>query len=115
MSHLFTKAQHARLLANGLTFARDPSFDPEPVVKLFTPDGSATWLLVSLDADQPDVAFALCDLGFGSPELGSLSIAELERVRGRLGLRVERDRFFVPSKPIGAYLDDAISAGRITV
>ncbi|WP_425462871.1 DUF2958 domain-containing protein [Mesorhizobium norvegicum] len=31
------------------------------------------------------------DLGFGFPELGSVSLAELASVKGRLGLGIERD------------------------
>ena len=115
MSALFTEAQRKLLLANGAKFNRDPGFDPPPVVKLFKPDGAATWLLACLDPDDHDLAYGLCDLGMDSPEFGSVSIREIEAIRRRgLGLPVERDRFFVPSKPISAYADDAVSAGRIT-
>ena len=114
MTPLLTEAQRAQLLANGAAFNRDPNFDPKPVVKLFTPDGAATWLLIALDPADPDLADALCDLGFGSPELGSVSMREIEAVRGSLGMAVERDRFFVPDKPISRYADAAVSAGRIT-
>ena len=31
------------------------------------------------------VAFGLCDLGIGCPELGYVSLSELKSVRGRLG------------------------------
>jgi hypothetical protein len=48
------------------------------VVKLFNPCGAATWLLTELDPDDPDIGFGLCDLGLGSPELGSVRISELE-------------------------------------
>jgi Protein of unknown function (DUF2958) len=37
------------------------------------------------------VLFGLCDLGMGSPELSSVSRAELEEVRGRFGLPLERE------------------------
>jgi hypothetical protein len=72
---------------------------PIAVVKLFTPDAGATWLLSELDPDSSDRAFGLCDLGLGSPELGYVSLSELTTLRGRLGLPVERDRFFHPNKP----------------
>jgi hypothetical protein len=55
-------------------------------MKLFTPDEGATWLLSELDPDEPDIAFGHCDLGLGYPELGEVSIAELESIRGPLGL-----------------------------
>ena len=69
---------------------REPEPDFLPVVKLFTPDAGCTWLLTEIDPDDPDIAFGLCDLGIGYPELGSVSLSELASVRGRLGLAVER-------------------------
>lgn len=67
-----------------------------PVVKLFTPDGGCTLLLSQRDPEEPDIAFGLCDLGMGCPELGSVRISEPESARGRLGLPVERDHYFAP-------------------
>jgi hypothetical protein len=66
----------------------EPDFSP--VVKLFTPDAGCT----ELDPDNPDIAFGLCDLGLGCPELGSVSLSELQSVRGRLNLPVERELYF---------------------
>ena len=48
---LITDEQRAQLLANGRRHAAGQGLDPLPVVKLFTPDAHATWLLVSLDPD----------------------------------------------------------------
>ena len=76
-------------------------------MKLFTPDAGCTWLLTELDPDDPDIAFGLCDLGMGFPELGSVRISELEAVRGRLGLPIERDLHFLPTKTISAYAEEA--------
>lgn len=42
---LFTEEQWQKLKANGLEADKNPNFDPFPVVKLFTPDAGATWLL----------------------------------------------------------------------
>ena len=103
------------MLANGRRQADDEAFDPWPVVKLFTPDAGATWLLAELDPGDPDIAFGLCDLGLGTPELGSVRISEIAAVRGGLGLPVERDLHFRPDRSLGAYADVARSAGRITV
>jgi len=85
--------------------------DLEPVVKLFNPDGAATWLLTELDDDG--MMFGLCDTGYGSPELGYVSLKELTDFRGRFGLGIERDRSFRAVKTISAYADDARSAGRV--
>jgi hypothetical protein len=78
--------------------------DHPPVVKLFTPDAGCTWLLSELDPDDPDIAFGLCDLGVGCPELGSVRISEIESVRGRFGLPVERDRHFRADHPMSVYV-----------
>ena len=74
-----------------------------PVVKLFTPDAQCTWLLTELDPNDPDIAFGLCDLGMGFPELGSARISEIEGIRGSLGLPAERDLFFKADKPLSQY------------
>lgn len=58
--------------------------------------------------------FGLCDLGFGFPELGSVSLAELERVKGRLGLGIERDLYFAARFPLSVYAESARFAGHIT-
>ena len=85
-----------------------------PVVKLFTPDANCTWLLTELDPEDPDIAFGLCDLGLGFPELGAVRISELEAVRGPMGLPIERDRYIVLSKSLAAYASAARNTGRIT-
>jgi len=43
----------------------------------------------------------------GCPELGSVRISEIESVRDVLGLPVERDLYFRPTKTISAYADEA--------
>ena len=67
---LITDRQRAQLLANGERTARGECHDPFPVVKLFTPDANATWLLSEIDPEDSDRAFGLCGLGLGCPELG---------------------------------------------
>ena len=115
---LLTKAQHTTLLANGqatLKARQDGHDEPDhwPVVKLFTPDAGATWLLTEIDPETPDIAFGLCDLGLGFPEVGPVSLREIAECRGRLGLPVERDRCFTATKPLSAYAEEAWQAGRI--
>lgn len=115
MNALITDEQRVLLLANGRESLQTADFDPTPVVKLFTPDASATWLLTEIDPDDHDHAFGLCDLGLGSPEMGWVSLQELTTVRGRLGLPVERDLHFRAEKRLSAYARDARLAGRIIV
>jgi hypothetical protein len=113
MTKLITDEQHAQLLANGRQSLEQDSFDPAPVVKLFTPDAGATWLLTEIDPDDHDHAFGQCDLGLGYPELGWVSLAEIATVRGRLGLPIERDLHFAAQKRLSAYAREARLAGRI--
>jgi Protein of unknown function (DUF2958) len=116
---LLTKEIRERLVKNGhlrqrMAEACD-SAEPDflPVVKLFTPDAGATWLLSEIDPDDEDRAFGLCDLGLGMPELGYVSLTELAALRGKLGLPVERDLYFTPSKSLSAYAEEARVHGSI--
>ncbi len=114
---LLTKEQREKLLANGREQAKVKGTKAEkdfwPVVKLFYPAGAATWLLTELDPDDPDVAWALCDLGMGFPEFGTVRISELEGFRGAFGLGIERDLHFEAKAPISRYIDAASQAGCI--
>lgn len=108
-----TDAQFDQLLANGRQSQVQSDFDPLPVAKLFTPDAGATWLLGGNDPDAPDIAFGLCDLGVGFPELGCVSLAELSQLRGMLNLPIEQDLHFRADRRLSVYAREARSAGRI--
>ncbi len=108
---LLTDALRQQLLNNG---AVPDGTDHKPVVKFFTPDASATWLITEMYPDDPDILFGLCDLGLGFPELGTVSFSELESLRGRLNLPVERDLHFTGKHPLSVYAEAARLAGCIT-
>lgn len=113
---LLTLPQRHQLLQNGRAQRagidrQDQALDFEPIVKLFTPDANATWLLTELNADSEDLAFGLCDLGLDEPELGYVSLAELAEARGPLGLPIERDLTFAPTRTIAAYASRPASIG----
>ena len=116
---LLTKDIYERLLANGREnrdadgLPLEETIDQKPVVKLFTADAACTWLLSEIDPEEPDIAFGLCDLGMGCPELGTVSLSELESVRGKLGLPIERDMYFEADKTLSAYADEASKHGAI--
>ena len=114
---VLTEAQRAVMLANGRkqaqAQAQGEGLDFPPVVKLFNPCGAATWLLSELDPENPDIAFGLCDLGMGCPELGSVSLSEMASYRGRVGLGIERDYHFTARAPISEYASEARKAERI--
>jgi hypothetical protein len=109
---LLTFAQEQRLRANAEANACRIAHDQEPedfhpVVKLFCPWNGTTWLLTELDVDEPDIAFGLCDLGMGFPELGNVRLSELAAIRGPGGLRIERDLYFKPTKTLQGYAEAA--------
>ena len=105
---LLTQDLRARLIANGLSRG-----DHLPVVKFFNPVESGTWLFSELDEDG-DTLFGLCDLGFGCPEMGSASLAEIAAVRLPVGLTIERDLHFEGGFPLTVYADAARLCGGIT-
>lgn len=105
---LFTQHQRQRLLANGQNRG-----DHVPLVKFFSPVGAATWLLSELDQDG-DTLFGLADLGFGCPELGSVSLSEIATMTLPFGLSIERDLHFEARFPLTVYVDAARLVGRIT-
>ena len=115
MSDLIPADLRLVMLGNARRSATAEDHDPHPVVKLFTPDANATWLLSELDPDDPDIAFGLCDLGLGFPELGIVSLDEIASVKGALGLPVERDFAFVADRSLSAYARAARVAGAIIV
>jgi len=86
--------------------------DPVPVVKFFSPAGAATWLATELAGDG-DTLFGLADLGFGCPELGYFSLAEIEAIRLPFGLRIERDESFSSDVPLSRWADAARVHGSI--
>lgn len=112
----FTAAQSARLHKNwaAMEAAREigGTFDPCPVVKVFTPDAGATWLIAAVSPDGR-LAFGVADLGQGFVEVGDLDLNELAAVRGRLGLPVEIDRWFRADRSLWAYQREGAAKGRL--
>jgi hypothetical protein len=114
MSKLIPENLMAEMIMNHYDVQAGRSEDHPPVIKLFC--ANATWLISEVDPFYDnDIAFGLCDLGFGTPELGSLSISELEQaVHPRTGLKVERDLHFTPTHPMSVYAKAARMCQRIT-
>ena len=100
-----------KLLTKGLQKQLPPLYSQEevedPIVRahFFDPCGAANWwiteggiVLPGETAEEVEVymMFGLCDLGFGFPELGYVSMDELQSVKGPLGLGIERDKYWTP-------------------
>ena len=102
---LITKGIKKKLQAN---YDKDIS---RPVVKLF--GGSCTWLISEMYPDG-DTLYGLCDIGQGSPEIGCVSLSELQSLKfPPFGLGVERDLYFKEDKRLITYWEEARSIGRI--
>lgn len=111
---LITDPIRRALLKNGaLGAAGEDTSGLHPVLKLFTPWAGAMWLVTECDPEEEWRLFGLCDLGLGYPELGYVTLPELEALRGPAGLRVERDRHFAATMSLAAYADAARAAGHI--
>jgi hypothetical protein len=111
MTELLSQAQRDLMMVNGNPYNR--GMDHFPVVKLFTPDAGATWLLTELDSEDENIAFGLCDLGLGFPELGYVSLTELKAFESPMGLWVEQDQNFKAKAPLSVYAQAARSNQRI--
>lgn len=101
---LLTPQQREQMLANGrANEGHEETEDFLPVVRLLCTWNEAIWLLTELDPEDPDIAFGLCDLGMGFPELGTVRLSELESIEGPLGLRIQRDDNFTPTRRLSTY------------
>lgn len=66
----------------------------KPLCKMFTPWGSATWLITGI---QDGILYGFADIGQGCVEWGGIAIIEeFEAIRGPFGLSVERDLHWTP-------------------
>ena len=72
----------------------DKGLEAVAVVKFFTPDSGWTWFATEFDGD--DTFYGLVH-GF-EKELGYFRLSELKQARGKLGLSIERDMYFIPKK-----------------
>ena len=70
----------------------------KPTVKFFNPMGNQTWEIFEGSPEGDDWRlFGMCDLGFGSPELGYVMLSELQSLDVGFGLGIERDICVGPS------------------
>ncbi len=88
----------------------DDEIDHIPVAKLFNPSGAGTWLVTELDPEE-GLAFGLADLGY--PEMGYISMDELEEFKGLGGLGIEQDAHFTTEKPLSQWAKESRQHGYI--
>ena len=70
--------------------------DPLVIAKLFDPSGSWTYYVTEYYPEDRTI-FGWVD-GVSDPELGYASLAEIESVKNRFGLGMERDLHFRPCR-----------------
>ena len=93
----------------------DTDEGPIPVVvKFFDPCGSWTWFATAGQRGGPGEHDWSCfGLGQGfEAELGSFSLAELAKVRGPLGLGIERDLHFSGAIDVSSWPPQIVSERR---
>lgn len=74
------------------------NIDPIVYVKLFTPDANWSWFVTEFSMDK-GICFGLVISPFvKNGELGYFSLNELKSIKGKLGLPIERDLWFKPTK-----------------
>ena len=75
-------------------YSQEEVEDPMVICKFFFPDFSWTWYAIEFDGT--DQFYRLVD--GDEKELGYFSLTELMGNRGKLGLPIERDRYFAPCR-----------------
>ncbi len=79
-------------------YATEDQLEPVAYVKLFIVNTNWTWLITELSIDE-DICFGYVISPFCDGELGYFSLEELRTIgKGGLGLEVERDEQFKPTK-----------------
>lgn len=89
---LLTKELIAKFPKLNSTENKKPE-DIEVIAKFFDPCGSWTWYATEMQKEGNDFIFFGFVRGFEN-ELGSFSLNELQSVKNRLGLGIERDLHF---------------------
>lgn len=109
---LLTQTQWMQLVANG----KNRDQDHVPVARFFATMSPATWILSEIELHHDEegrltdvIGFGLCDMGFGCPELGNVSLTELvETSRKSFKTQIERDNWFDPKgHPLSTFTDKA--------
>lgn len=83
---------HLRAVLPPIRTTNGKGWEAVAPLKIFTPDSNWTWYPTEFDG--VDEFFGLV-IGFEA-ELGYFSLSELERLRGGLGLPLERDLYYTP-------------------
>jgi hypothetical protein len=108
----FNEDEYNQLLENGKDCSEDK--DPVPLIRLYMHGTGASWLITELDPENPDIAFGLCDLGLGFPEIGYVSLSEIKEAQS-LFYHLKRDYDFKGLYPLSVYAQAARAVEYITI
>ena len=110
---------HFATLRENSKNSRRSEHDPQPVVHLYLTETCHQWLLTEIDGD--DVAFGLCDLGVGCPELGYVDLHEVLAAalsvsrEQRRNIELRCNSTFRAIAPLTRYVEQARRAQRIVL
>lgn len=92
---LLTKAIEKKLEKYPLYSQYGKGMNAEVLFKVFNPCGNGTWIILegNKQSDGDYELFGLADLGYGF-EYGYMMLSELQNVRTRFGLGLERDYMY---------------------
>jgi len=116
---IVTKEQLKQLIENGIRQRNDdeaydaPAQKYFPVVHFFLPLTAGQWLLISVNPDDTDLAFGLCQVEEGYSALGYVRLSELESLGSPLDKFTDKDGNPVKSGLIQS--DDFKRAGEIDI
>ena len=113
VADLLGAARLAALRANS-KHCHQNGHDPQPVVHLYLPGSSHQWLLTEIHTED-DVAFGLCDLGMGFPELGYVDLREVLAAAWSVDVEPRCNLAFRPVAPLSVYAEQARRAQRIVL
>ena len=112
MDDLFGAERYAALRENHKRRPKN-DHDPRPVAHLYLPGNRCQWLLTEIDEDN--IAFGLCDLGMGFPELGYVDLTEVMEAACSVCAELRCNTDFRAIAPLSVYAEQAHLAQHIVL
>ena len=112
MDDLFGAERYAALRENHKRRPKN-DHDPRPVAHLYLPGNRCQWLLTEIDEDN--IAFGLCDLGMGFPELGYVDLTEVMEAACSVCAELRCNADFRAIAPLSVYAEQAYLAQHIVL
>ena len=88
---LLTKELEKRFAKVG---SQENEADPIIIAKFFNPTGAGTWYVTEYNPKEKVFYGYVSIFGDHNDEWGSFGLDELESIKGKFGLGIERDKYF---------------------